>query len=152
MAANPRQVPVEYRVDRASNNMDVQREQLNRILEDIKKKLASAGANVDYVTRQQLEAALANLPIGGGGGINSVVAGFAISVDNTDPDNPIVNVVPTDLISADADNALVLGGDGGLFVPGGGGGGGVLPVVTGEVPPVLVYFDDGSLMYAPVGD
>ena len=27
--------------------------------------------------------------------------------------------------------------------------GGVLPVVTGEVPPVLVYFDDGSLMYAP---
>ena len=28
--------------------------------------------------------------------------------------------------------------------------GGVLPVVTGEVPPVLVYFDDGSLLYAPV--
>lgn len=28
--------------------------------------------------------------------------------------------------------------------------GGVLPLVTGEVPPVLVYFDDGSLMYAPV--
>ena len=27
--------------------------------------------------------------------------------------------------------------------------GGVLPVVTGEVPPVLVYFDDGSLLYAP---
>lgn len=30
------------------------------------------------------------------------------------------------------------------------GVGGVLPLVTGEVPPVLVYFDDGSLMYAPV--
>lgn len=28
--------------------------------------------------------------------------------------------------------------------------GGVLPVVTGEVPPVFVYFDDGSLLYAPV--
>lgn len=28
--------------------------------------------------------------------------------------------------------------------------GGVLPVVTGEVPPVLVYLDDGSLVYLPV--
>ena len=28
--------------------------------------------------------------------------------------------------------------------------GGVLPVVTGEVPPVLVYFDDGSLMYSEI--
>lgn len=27
---------------------------------------------------------------------------------------------------------------------------GVLPVVTGEVPPVLVYADDGSLIYSPV--
>lgn len=32
----------------------------------------------------------------------------------------------------------------------GGVGGGVLPVVTGEVPPVLVYFDDGSLMYSEI--
>ena len=31
----------------------------------------------------------------------------------------------------------------------GAASGGVLPVVTGEVPPVLVYFDDGSLLYAP---
>ncbi len=29
------------------------------------------------------------------------------------------------------------------------GTGGVLPVVTGEVPPVLLYADDGSLIYAP---
>ena len=29
------------------------------------------------------------------------------------------------------------------------GNGGVLPVVTGEVPPVLLYADDGSLIYAP---
>ncbi len=28
--------------------------------------------------------------------------------------------------------------------------GGVLPVVTGEVPPVLVYLDDGALVYLPV--
>jgi len=32
----------------------------------------------------------------------------------------------------------------------GGGSGGVLPVVTGEVPPVFVYFDDGSLLYSGV--
>lgn len=31
-----------------------------------------------------------------------------------------------------------------------GGAGGVLPVVTGEVPPVLVYLDDGSLVYSGV--
>lgn len=30
------------------------------------------------------------------------------------------------------------------------GVGGVLPVVTGEVPPVLVYLDDGSLVYSPL--
>lgn len=28
--------------------------------------------------------------------------------------------------------------------------GGVLPLVTGEVPPVLVYLDDGSLVYSGV--
>lgn len=28
--------------------------------------------------------------------------------------------------------------------------GGILPVVTGEVPPVLVYLEDGSLVYAEV--
>ncbi|MEE4110773.1 MAG: collagen-like protein [Halieaceae bacterium] len=30
------------------------------------------------------------------------------------------------------------------------GGGGVLPVVTGEVPPVFVYADDGSLIYTEI--
>ncbi len=29
-------------------------------------------------------------------------------------------------------------------------GGGILPVVTGEVPPVLVYNDDGSLVYTEI--
>ena len=33
---------------------------------------------------------------------------------------------------------------------GGGGSGGVLPLVTGEVPPVLVYLDNGSLVYSGV--
>ncbi len=30
------------------------------------------------------------------------------------------------------------------------GGGGMFPIVTGEVPPVLVYGPDGSLVYGPV--
>lgn len=30
------------------------------------------------------------------------------------------------------------------------GAGGVLPVVTGEIPPVLVYLGDGSLVYLPL--
>jgi hypothetical protein len=30
------------------------------------------------------------------------------------------------------------------------GAGGVLPVVTGEVPPVFVYADDGSLIYTEI--
>jgi hypothetical protein len=41
------------------------------------------------------------------------------------------------------------------FVPEPGGdigGGAVLPVVTGEVPPVLVYLDDGSLVYSELED
>lgn len=33
---------------------------------------------------------------------------------------------------------------------GGSSTGGILPVVTGEVPPVFVYLDDGSLVYAEV--
>jgi hypothetical protein len=31
-----------------------------------------------------------------------------------------------------------------------GGGGGILPVVTGDVPPVFVYLEDGSLVYTEV--
>ena len=33
---------------------------------------------------------------------------------------------------------------------GGGGGGGVLPLVTGEVPPVFMYADSGELIYCEV--
>ena len=33
---------------------------------------------------------------------------------------------------------------------GSGGGGDILPMVTGEVPPVLLYQEDGSLIYFEV--
>lgn len=62
--------------------------------------------------------------------IQSIVAGANVSVDVTDPANPVVSAAG-----------------------GGGGGGGVLPVVTGEIDngqPVFVYADDGSLIYSEV--
>ena len=55
-----------------------------------------------------------------------------------------VDLTTTPPVSGDA---LVF--DGADWVPGCGGGSGVLPLVTGEVPPVFVYADDGSLIYAP---
>lgn len=41
---------------------------------------------------------------------------------------------------------------GAVQLPGGGGSAtfGVLPLVTGEVPPVLMYSDDGNLLYIEV--
>lgn len=118
----PRQVAVEYKVDRAGP--DVEREQLNRILEEIKRQIANLGGDVNYVTQQQLQDALDTIvfPPSGGGIVETIVEGFAISVDATDPANPEVSVVPVDLISSDANNQLVIGVDGGLFVPMGGGG------------------------------
>lgn len=65
---------------------------------------------------------------GGGGVVVSIVPGTGITVDNTDPANPIVSAT-------------------------GGGGGGILPVVTGEIvsgQPVFVILDDGSLVYVEV--
>lgn len=66
---------------------------------------------------------------GGGGVVVSIVPGTGITVDNTDPANPIVSAT------------------------GGGGSGGILPVVTGEIisgQPVFVILDDGSLVYVQV--
>lgn len=118
----PRQVAVEYKVDRAGP--DVEREQLNRILEEIKRQIANLGGDVNYVTQQQLQDALDTIvfPPSGGGIVETIVEGFAISVDATDPANPEVSVVPVDLISSDANNQLVIGVDGGLFVPASSGG------------------------------
>lgn len=53
--------------------------------------------------------------------LQSVQAGAGIDIDATDPLNPIISAT--------------------------GGSGGVLPVTTGEVPAVLVYLEDGTLVY-----
>ena len=120
------QVPIEYNVKRQPGNPDIERNQLNRILEDIASKLASAGHVVgNYVTRQQLEDAIRNIvfpPSGGGGQVNTVVGGIAISVNNSDPVNPIVNVDISGLVSTDVGNALSVGGDGLLYATAGSGG------------------------------
>ncbi len=57
--------------------------------------------------------------------IQSIAAGANVSVDVTDPANPVVSAA-------------------------GGGSGGILPMVNGEVPPVLMHADDGSLIYSQV--
>lgn len=57
----------------------------------------------------------------GGGAVQSVVAGAGVTVDATDPQNPIVSAAA-----------------------------GILPMVNGDVPPVLMYQEDGSLIYFEV--
>lgn len=122
MASPP--VTLEYYIGRMG--VDPERTKLNKILRDIEARFLALGAGPvnQYVTWAQLEEILANLPPGGGGTgvVETIVGGLAIDVDDTDPANPIVAVVPTDLISADGGNQLVLGVDGGLFVPAGGAG------------------------------
>jgi hypothetical protein len=60
--------------------------------------------------------------------LQSIQPGPGISVDNTDPQNPVVSAS-------------------------GGAGGGILPVVTGEVvdgQPVFLIADDGNLIYTEI--
>ena len=85
-----------------------------------------------------------------GGVVETIVAGFAISVDATDPANPIVEVVSVDLISTDAGNQLVLGGDGGLFVPASSSAPkGVTAVLGVSGGPQLQVGDVQEVIYSP---
>lgn len=73
------------------------------------------------------EASLASLALADSA-LQSIQPGPGVSVDNTDPQNPIVSAS-------------------------GGAGGGILPVVTGEVvdgQPVFLIADDGSLIYTEI--
>lgn len=51
-----------------------------------------AGSNVTITTNAGADSITISASGGGGSGINSVVGGANISVDNTDPDNPVVNL------------------------------------------------------------
>lgn len=113
-------------------NPDAERNHLNKILKSIK---------------EQLQAAIA-------GGVNTVQPGTGIDVDSTDSNNPVVSVESSIISGASAGSTAVQPGDNVSELVNDAGyitsGGGVLPVVTGEVPPVLVYFDDGSLLHSEV--
>lgn len=115
-------------------------------------------------------------PPSGGGQVDSVVAGTDISVDNTDPANPIVSfsgstggqvdsvvagdgidVDATDpvnpevslFLSTDGGNTAVFGTDQGLYVPAGGGGG-TVPIVFGVGPnPLGVTIGLKRYLYLP---
>lgn len=89
--------PVEYKELKAGN-LQTEREQRNRIFNDIYKRLLSAGTiNEDLVTKDYLQKVIADLPSGGGGGgaVDSVVSGTGISVDSSDPANPEVSISDT---------------------------------------------------------
>ena len=141
-----REVPIEYKVNRAANSPDTQRHQLNRILEDIREKLESAGLSGDYVTQQELEAALAGLDLGGR--VDVVVGGVAISVNSSNPAAPVVSVDISGLVSTDVGNNITIGTDGGLFASGGGSGpsGTTTVIRTGSD---LQVGDSTSVEYAP---
>jgi hypothetical protein len=86
---------VEYKELKA--NDQTQLEQRNKIFDDISKKFATIGveAGRDFITRSELETALAGVGGGGGSGgqVDTIVAGENISVDSSDPVNPEVSAV-----------------------------------------------------------
>lgn len=66
--------------------------------------------------------------------------------------NPVIGLATTGVTPGTYTNADIEVDEFGRVVTAasGSGSGGILPVVTGEVPPVFVYLDDGSLVYTEV--
>lgn len=74
-----------------------------------------------------------SLPVGVAISVTEMSVGYGFNVLGDDTFDP----------TGQADMAVTYG-------LGGSGSGGILPVVTGEVPPVLVYLPDGNLVYTEV--
>lgn len=70
--------------------------------------VTTIGGNVDTVT--DARAFLAGIPAGGGGGVETIVAGDGISVDATDPANPIVSATGGGLAEIDVTAGTVTPG------------------------------------------
>lgn len=69
----------------------------------------------------------------------ATVAVLDIQADEVEYDNSTSGLAATEVQAAIDELAV-----------GSGGGGDILPMVTGEVPPVLLYQEDGSLIYFEV--
>lgn len=109
--------PVEYKEYKAGNPQ-VEREQRNKIFDDIKRKFAEIGveAGADYVTMQQLQQAINNISFPPSG-LTSVATDSTLTGDGT-PGDPLGVDIPG-LVSADGGNDLTTGTDGGLYVTAG---------------------------------
>ncbi len=98
---------------------------------------------------------LADIASGGGGQVDSVVSGTNITVDATDPVNPIVNLdaaitgVSVNGVTLDATGVATnfLDETGAYSVPAGGGG---ANVVAGTVDGQVTIWDIGNNQYEPV--
>lgn len=149
---------IEYSVKPGSE--ENKRSQINVILQDIKKAIASQGGDVDYVTQAELISAINNIPIPPGG-LTSVATDSTLVGDGTGG-SPLGVDVP-DIISTDVGNDLMTGGDGLLFVPpagievslgSGDGNGPILPTNTPFetiVPKGYVLNDGWKMMCKPSG-
>ena len=119
--------------------------QWQQAVDNIRERLAAVEAAA--TTLQATTAALA-----GGTSTASRLAALAREVDRITRDLAnLLALFDVDATPADGD-VLTWSEDQNQYVPEppAAVAGGVLPVVTGDVPPILVYLEDGALVYAPV--
>ena len=82
-----------------------------------------SGETTDDLQEGQFNLYFTNARAAAAAPIQSLAEGTNVTIDNTDPQNPVISA---------------------------SGGSGAFPIVTGDVPPVLLYLDDGSLVYDEV--
>lgn len=113
--------------------------------------LAEGVANLYHTDERAQDAVGAAISAGTGDGVALTYDddGNAVNATNTDKGSvavashvAAVDPHPQYLTQAEGDARYALAGS--------GGSGGILPMVNGEAPPQLMYFDDGSLLYARV--
>lgn len=113
--------------------------------------LAEGATNLYHTTERAQDAVGAAIAAGTGDGVSLAYddAGNAINATNTDKGSV---AVASHVAAADPHPQYLTQseGDARYALAGSGGSGGILPMVNGEAPPQLMYFDDGSLLYARV--
>ena len=113
--------------------------------------LTEGSTNLYFTDERAQDATGAAIAAGTGDGVSLAYDEVANAINATNTDKGSVAVAsheaavdphPQYLTQAEGDARYALAGS--------GGSGGILPMVNGESPPQLMYFDDGSLLYARV--